>query len=56
MITREAIEARLARLRAEYRQLEANANATMGAIQDCEFWLAEMDKPEPQPEPPKDEA
>uniref|UniRef100_A0A6M3IEM1 Uncharacterized protein n=1 Tax=viral metagenome TaxID=1070528 RepID=A0A6M3IEM1_9ZZZZ len=46
MITREAIEARLADLRAQREQLVGNLNAFNGAIQDCEFWLAEVDKAE----------
>ncbi len=46
MITRETIEARLAELRAQREQMIANLNAIGGAIQDCEFWLSELEKAE----------
>lgn len=36
----EAIEKRLAELRDRLKQIEANGNATVGAIQECERWLA----------------
>ena len=42
-MTREQIEARLAQLRKELDQTYANVNAYLGAIQDCEFWLAQLD-------------
>ena len=45
-MTKEQIEARLAELNKELQQLTANANAINGAIQDCEFWLAQLDKAE----------
>ncbi len=48
-ITREAIEKRLADLRAQREQvqanlvqLQANMNAYDGAIQDCEHWLSQI--------------
>jgi hypothetical protein len=47
MITREQIEARLVQLEAEQKQtlasleqLQANAHAYAGAIEDCKYWLA----------------
>lgn len=43
MITREAIEARLAALTAQRDQLIANVGAFNGAIQDCEHWLGVLD-------------
>lgn len=45
MIIREAIEARLADLKAQRDQLIANINACGGAIQDCEYWLSQLDAP-----------
>jgi regulator of sirC expression with transglutaminase-like and TPR domain len=49
-ITREGIEKRLAQLKAEQAQvqtnlaqLQANLQAYAGAIQDCEFWLSQID-------------
>ena len=43
-ITRELIEQR----KAEYEQMKArlisDLDATVGAIQDCEYWLGELDK------------
>lgn len=39
MITREAIERRLAELRDELDKAVARVNALGGAIQDCEYWL-----------------
>jgi hypothetical protein len=45
-MTREQIEARLAELRKELEQVYANVNAYLGAIQDCEYWLAQLDEEE----------
>jgi hypothetical protein len=49
MITRKAVEARLAALRADEQRLQvaiaqqnATLQATHGAIQDCEFWLQQI--------------
>jgi len=39
VITTEMIEERLAQLRAGLVQVQAQANAYEGAIQDCEHWL-----------------
>jgi hypothetical protein len=48
-ITREDLEKRLTELQAEQEQvraqivqLQANANAYAGAIQDCEYWLSKL--------------
>lgn len=46
-LTREFIVQRLDALRLGRRQQLDNVNATNGAIQQCEWLLAEMDKPEP---------
>ena len=44
MIERAAIEQRKAQLKAQYDQVVANANALQGAIQECDFWIAAVDK------------
>ena len=41
-MNREAIEARRVALEAQRVELIAQVNATMGAIQDCEYWLAQL--------------
>lgn len=51
-MTRQAVEMRLAELRASLTQQMANAHATEGAIQDCEYWLAVLAEQE-KPEEPK---
>jgi hypothetical protein len=43
-ITREALEEHKAQLESERLQHLNMAHAVDGAIQDCEFWLAELDK------------
>ena len=40
---RATVEARLAELRKQFEQVQANGNALLGAIQDCEFWLKQID-------------
>jgi len=44
MIEREQIEARLAQLRSDKTELVANVHAINGAIQDCEYWLAQLEE------------
>jgi len=46
MIDREAIEKRLAELRQSLDRIQANGNAIGGAIQDCEFWLSQLEQEE----------
>lgn len=38
-MNKEAVEKRLAELRKMLEQIEANGNATLGAIRECEYWL-----------------
>jgi hypothetical protein len=45
-MNREALEARIAELQKAVDQLHANGNALMGAIQECNHWLAQVDEPE----------
>lgn len=54
-LTREDIEKRMEKLRAEQAQvqanvvqLQANLNAYAGAIQDCEHWLEVLDAEDDQ--------
>jgi hypothetical protein len=51
-VTREALERRLAELRAQYDRLIADANATQGAIQDCQYWLDKLPKAAASATPP----
>ena len=41
-ITIDAIEKRLASLKAQYDQETANLNALQGAIADCQYWLDQL--------------
>jgi len=41
---KEKLEARLVTLQKELEQIQANGNALLGAIQDCKYWLAELEK------------
>jgi hypothetical protein len=41
-MTKEQIEQRKAELLATREQLQANLNAVAGAIQDCDYWLAQL--------------
>jgi hypothetical protein len=38
-MSKEAIEKRLVELRKSLEQVQANGNALIGAIQECEYWL-----------------
>ena len=41
-ITRAQVETRLAQLRNGLEDLQSKVLATSGAIQDCEYWLAQL--------------
>jgi hypothetical protein len=41
----ESIKSRIEFLTAQAKQLELNLHAIGGAIQDCQYWLNELDKP-----------
>jgi prefoldin subunit 5 len=45
MMTIEAIKTRLAELEQQRKQLQANLFAIDGALQDCEYWLAQFQEP-----------
>jgi hypothetical protein len=44
MISRKQIEARIAILQAEMVTIKAAHDAHAGALQDCEFWLTQIDR------------
>jgi septal ring factor EnvC (AmiA/AmiB activator) len=53
-INREELEKRLEQLKVEQAQvqanlvqLQANLNAYLGAIQDCEYWINQLEVQEP---------
>lgn len=41
-MTRDKLQARLEQLHQEHERHVADAHATWGAIQDCEFWLEQL--------------
>ena len=43
-MNKEALENRLAELRKSLEQIQANGNATLGAIAECEYWLKVIEK------------
>ena len=43
IMTKEALEKRLAELQATLEQITANGNATMGAISECKYWLKQLE-------------
>jgi len=43
-MTKEMLENRIAELRKQLDQLQANGNAIVGAIQECELWLSKLQK------------
>ena len=45
-MTKEKIKARMEKLELDLIQAQANANAISGAIQDCQYWLMELNKEE----------
>ena len=49
MIDRPAIEERRAALEVQRAALEGQINAVLGAIQDCDYWLAKLDEPPAEP-------
>jgi hypothetical protein len=41
----ESLKSRIELLTAQAKQLELNLHAIGGAIQDCQYWLKELEKP-----------
>ena len=54
MITRKLLEDRLASLKASEQNVINNLNAYVGAIQECEFWLKQLDTPQAEAAPSSD--
>jgi peptidoglycan hydrolase CwlO-like protein len=54
VLTKEAVQQRLTELKKQKEQVLADVNALSGAIQDCEYWLEELNKKlaPPKQEPP----
>lgn len=44
MIDKEKLEVRIAELQKQLDQVTANGNAIVGAIQDCEYWLSQLEQ------------
>lgn len=42
-MTKEALEKRLAELQTALEQITANGNAAMGAINECRYWLKQLE-------------
>lgn len=40
---KESVKERLSALRAEFDKVQAQGNALGGAIQDCEYWLKQIE-------------
>jgi hypothetical protein len=51
-ITKEAIEQRKAQLLKSVEGQKADLAATLGAVQDCDAWLAEINRAEESEPPP----
>ena len=51
IVTEQAVSERLAALKEQYAKCINDANALHGAVQDCEFWLGELRKPDPDQQP-----
>lgn len=41
-VTKEAIEARSLQLQRQAEKLQNDLNATLGALQDCNYWMAQL--------------
>ena len=44
MITKERLQERLSKAKAERERLIVNINVNTGIIGDCEYWLKELEK------------
>jgi uncharacterized coiled-coil protein SlyX len=41
-MNKEVLEARIAELKSQMATVHANYNALNGAVQDCEYWLSQL--------------
>lgn len=48
MITREMIMDRVQQLQKQAERLRSDLDATLGALQDCGFWLEQLKQQEPE--------
>ena len=46
VVTKEVVQERLEALKKQAEKLQADLNATVGAVQDCNYWLAQLEKPD----------
>ena len=49
-MNKEKLEARLLELQQSLKQLEANGNAMLGAIEECKYWLSQFEQEEEKKE------
>jgi hypothetical protein len=42
-MTKESIEQRKVELQKQLEQIQATGNAVVGAIQDCDYWLSQLE-------------
>ena len=45
-MNKETLEKRLAELQRTLEQIQANGNATLGAISECQYWLKQLEAEE----------
>lgn len=45
-ITKEQIQARSVQLQKQAEKLQNDLNATLGALQDCNYWLSQIEADE----------
>jgi hypothetical protein len=45
-MNKEFIEKRVAQLQEQLKQVEANGNALIGAIAECQYWLSKLQEEE----------
>lgn len=48
-MNKDQIEKRLEELKTNHEQLKNNLIATAGAIQDCEYWLSQLEEKKTKP-------
>lgn len=47
LMNKEQLEKRLIELKTALDQIQANGNATIGAIAECEYWLKQLEDDKP---------
>lgn len=51
-LTKEQLQERIKQLESMLLQLTANYNAISGQKAECEYWLHQLNNPEPKPDEP----